>query len=675
MAQAGPADLEEPCPSSPPHGVMELSSTVNSPPSSAPKLPRAIKVRKPPPITPNSFHRFFTPSTRATRSSVSSRAHRALRDITGTQSSKPCTTPQSSSRHKGLATSANATPPSTKRKAKSCDDSSPTKPRKRRCSIRAYSSPTPETDTTTRAIERENEQSVASQILQRSFGQRCRISRFTDRAIGADWRPEVADFATAPEDTFQCLNVSGTPAIPFSSASSNTTSLVALGLEDGYVRLVDTARDARAKFDETFLALQFHPNAIMDVQFSPDDHLLATASADLTSMIIDVPTQRAVTHLVGHTGSVKRVRFQPGSGGNVLATASRDGSVKIWDLRVSYPTSVQTFNVLPGPRRHGFDYPIAKKAVNWVNDIEKAHVYGGRMPTFARRSRKTKKPFNPLDEPPMNRTCDSYTLTAMAFLPPGRDHLLITACGLNTQLRLWDTRTVYTNRQSGSLPVSTTEPAKFRPSHRSFGTNAIVVNAAGTRLFSLCRDNTVYAYSAQHLITGHAPDLAANSDQPRSFHRGSQKGLGPLYGLQHPKLHTGSYFVNMALRPSADGQSELLATGSSEGTPIVFPVDERYTYRSHSTPNTDVRTPSSKSNDVPVYKVGTALVRGHSKEVSHVAWTEDGSLVSVSDDQQARCWRESAKAKDLRLGGEKDGRRWQCGWSETGPEAEEEDLD
>lgn len=53
------------------------------------------------------------------------------------------------------------------------------------------------------------------------------------------------------------------------------------------------------------------------------------------------------------------------------------------------------------------------------------------------------------------------------------------------------------------------------------------------------------------------------------------------------------------------------------------------------------------------------------KEVSAVSWTHDGELVTVSDDYTARCWREGPDARDLRTGGEINGRRWGCGWAET----------
>jgi WD40 repeat protein len=70
----------------------------------------------------------------------------------------------------------------------------------------------------------------------------------------------------------------------------------------------------------------------MDMVFSSDDSMLATASGDQSSRIIDMRTQKTKFIMHEHTTSVKQVRFQPGND-NIIATSSRDGSVQMWDMR------------------------------------------------------------------------------------------------------------------------------------------------------------------------------------------------------------------------------------------------------------------------------------------------------------------------------------------------------
>ena len=59
----------------------------------------------------------------------------------------------------------------------------------------------------------------------------------------------------------------------------------------------------------------------------------ATASGDQTVGITDVTSQRAIGRLVGHTGTVKQVAWDP-LNQFLISTASRDGSIRVWDIRV-----------------------------------------------------------------------------------------------------------------------------------------------------------------------------------------------------------------------------------------------------------------------------------------------------------------------------------------------------
>lgn len=128
---------------------------------------------------------------------------------------------------------------------------------------------------------------------------------------------------------------------------------------------------------------------------------------------------------------------------------------------------------------------------------------------------------------------------------------------------------------------------------------------------------SVYAYSTTHVSGGH------------------------VMSYTHPKLKADTFYVKTAV--SRDGN--FLACGSSENCVVLFPV-------AHVGANRQCQEAAT-------------LIRGHTKEVTGVAWTTEGNIVSGSDDLCVRTWREDQfQAQQLRELGEGEGKRWQHGWAE-----------
>jgi WD40 repeat protein len=80
----------------------------------------------------------------------------------------------------------------------------------------------------------------------------------------------------------------------------------------------------------TLAVLYGHHGDVFSVAFSPDDHTLATASDDGTLRLWDVRSSSPRDVLMRHSGRIWSVIFSPD--GRTLATASRDGTVKLWDV-------------------------------------------------------------------------------------------------------------------------------------------------------------------------------------------------------------------------------------------------------------------------------------------------------------------------------------------------------
>ncbi|KAK5630787.1 hypothetical protein RRF57_006502 [Xylaria bambusicola] len=698
----------------------------------SPPRQRSGKERKDPSITPRKFKRFFTPRSRVP--SQLSPARKALRDLGASNINQRYHTPAPSSPLKPLFEEEAQDedpelPPSRlskRRKIQHTPESSPIRssPIKVSHSFEAgLLSPIRSLSSSQEICESEDEYSdddiptpsyppkrlrplvnrgVAGQLAQRELGGLPRAGHAYMSCPAADWRIDTANFYSRPDDVHTCTSHEGPgQCIPFCTATCHRSGIIAIGDEEGRVRLLDSSRNSSEPFSNIHLSFTAHTNAVIDLDFSDDDFLLATASGDQTGQVIDMMTQLPVAYLGQHTASLKQIRFQPGqSNSSVLATSSRDGSVQIWDLRCSRP--VQDFQTSEARNTNlSFRAPPPKRGCA-INSFYHAH---------ARTSRQLRQSasIGPGDTPSRREIpsrSNDVSVTTLQFLPEGQEHLLLTACEADASIKLWDIRSIHSSRNKVPSPLSVTAAPESHNHWRPFGISSLALGTDASRLYALCKDNTVYAYSTAHLILGHAPELSCRKgDPPRRRHNAvTQQGLGPLYGFRHPSFLASSFYVKCAVRPAQDGRSELLAVGSNDSCAVLFPTQERYfqnelsdmmgnlsldtstigtmagpTSSTSSKRSVDgVRRPLFRTNsstnlsarlkdDIPIIRIGTPLVRGHEREVGSVAWTNEGKLITVGDDYQIRCWSEDREqAADLRTGGETGGRRWACGWAETG---------
>ncbi|EMC98193.1 hypothetical protein BAUCODRAFT_66216 [Baudoinia panamericana UAMH 10762] len=628
--------------------------------------------RRPPTVTPKRFNRFFTPRNRAKTGGRQSKAGRQLRDITANGINRRKHTAlvkDELSKHLQDERSAIHSPKRRKLTAISASSplqSSPLKHVEAVSPIRIledepFSPPALYDDDLPTLKERPQSFPVrvrtlrragrSDRILERSFGGYSALNRMpAGSGHCANWQAETANFVSTPDDIHSFRPGS---AVPFCTTSCNANSLVAVGDEEGNVRLIDSA--ASSDFAAAYLNFRVHRNAIMDIAFNSNDLLLATASGDQTARVSDMRTQQVLCVLAGHTSSVKQVRFQPMED-NLLTTSGRDSSVQIWDLRCSGKGSVQSLQ--PGQRRGLDEDGIAQPSQ--------------------------------LDDAPVS-------VTAFQHLRNGSSNLLVTGSELDASLKLWDLRNA---SRRDPIPLSATELPKMHRRTRNYGICSIELSGDGARIYALCKDATVYAYSTTQLLAGQSTDVSSNWTGRRPL-KDPTITVEPLYGYRHALpggqqqslLAINSFYVKLALRPAQGDRSEMLAVGNTDRCPIVFPTDERYLplrpfgvpggedtyhcdgYGYDSEPPDARDAPTSKGSFVPrIYERGTALLRGHSSEVTSVAWTHEGDLVTVGDDFTARCWREDAeKARELRACGEGGGRRWGHGWADAEARWDEED--
>ncbi|KAI5368241.1 putative WD40/YVTN repeat-like-containing domain superfamily [Septoria linicola] len=509
-------------------------------------------------------------------------------------------------------------------------------------------------------VQRLRHPGPSRRILERSFGGHSALSQgFRGVDHGIDWRAETAGFMSSPRDS----HVFGGVALPFCTTACNTNSLVAVGDEEGTVHILDSSPSS--DFGQAHVKFKVHSNAVMDVAFSSDDYILATASGDQTARVVDMQSQKTICILSGHKSSVKQVRFQPNDD-NMITTSSRDGSIQIWDLRCGSKSTVQNFRTSLKTRSGGSS---PETRFGKALDVGCGH-------------KSDRRPYN-LD----NR--DELSITSFHHLPNGREHMIITSSEVDASVKLWDLRNAGLSGRKGPVPLSSTPVPIAHSSKRNFGINSMALSGDGSKLYTVCRDWTVYAHSMNQIVLGNAPEMSTGPSRRRML-KEPMSGLGPLYGFKHPQLRLSTFYIKAALRPATGDRGEMLAVGSSDNCPVLFPTDERHLPRRErpsqmeddDEDDDDLPLPprgspksAAPASGLPIYEHGTALIGGHHKEVTSMAWTTAGDLISVADDYSARCWREEPqKARELRSKGDFGGERWRMGWADVDAEWDEEEC-
>ena len=369
---------------------------------------------------------------------------------------------------------------------------------------------------------------------------------------------------------------------------ASALTLVALphDLQSADRPLVDEAVAAMERTiskDRLVGVLAGHTGYLSGAAYSPDGKLMATASKDGTARIWDAVRGAELHVLIGHRSTVRNVEFSPD--GKTVLTSSDDGTARIWDAAtgaelkrlIGHSAGIWRAHFSPDGKR------VATAGWDWQARIWDATM-GVALHTLIGHT--------------------SYLVDAV-FSPDGKE---LATIANDKVARLWNADTgaeiATLTGHEGTISFVTFSPDGTKVLTGGLDSSAHLWNAAtgeAIRTFGGGNFNLYEVKSASFSPNGLYIVAAAEYKNARIWDVSTGETLGILSG------HT-SWVTEVAYSP--DGK--LIATGSDDGTVRIW---DGWT--------------------------GAALgvLRGHAAPITGLAWSPDSKrLLSTSLDNTARVW-------------------------------------
>nr|ANC28038.1 WD-repeat protein [Polyporus umbellatus] len=409
-------------------------------------------------------------------------------------------------------------------------------------------------------------------------------------------------------DVFKCDSMDETTftTLPYACSYSHAAKRgrahhLAVATEQGTLHILNTVNRPDRDIEPQRVTLQPHQNGIFDIKWSPSDTLLATASGDqsirITTLASSVlSSERTVYLLGGHQSTVKCVAWDPSYDGTLLCSGSRDGSIRLWDLRVGESCEGLADNRMLMP----------------VLTITKAHESDVKAPKPKGRSRRVVP-----GAPAKGITNLLYT--------DNHPYGIVSSDSFDGILKLWDVRLPVADTPSKRgtktavaarpkpLFTSSCDPTTYGGTRRARGITALAAGSGPSagHLYALGTDSRVHTYAVPSL-------------EPLSGYYSAELGAPDPYAHTHVNMQTNSFYVRLAASPCG----RWLASGNaSDGKAYLFDICNAAS--------------AARARDATAWRSGWeggVELRGQTGEVGAMDWA-DGMLATCADDGTVRIWR------------------------------------